>query len=290
MKSAVVTGASGVLGTQVVRQLLDAGVEVHAFVRDASRIDPAPGLVTHTVDLTSRSFELPAGVDTVFHLAQSKQFRDFPAAAPAVFEVNVASTVYLADAAHRAGVESFVYASSGGVYAPPTSGAIVESDSLQRPEKLGFYLGGKHAAESLVLSYAALMRVAVLRYFFIYGEGQEPEMLIPRLYRRVIAGETITVDGANGLAINPVNSIDAAAATIAAAKTSGVFNIAGPEEISLREMCEIFAAHAEREALIESNDSPSSSLFADISKMRTELVAPTIRVAESLDAIRRCAE
>lgn len=290
MKSAIVTGASGVLGSQVVRQLLDKGVTVHAFVRSAQSISPESGLHIHEVDLASGNFVIPAGVDAIFHLAQSKQYRDFPESARAVFDVNVASTVALADAAWRAGVASFVYASSGGVYAPPEGKPLAETDPLQRPETLGFYLGGKLAAESLILSYAQVMQIAVLRYFFIYGEGQGPDMLIPRLYRRVLNGESITIDGPNGLSVNPVHSVDAAAATIAAAGRAGVFNIAGPEHISLRAMCELFAEHAGRPVDVVATGDTDTSLFADISKMRSELVAPARTLAGELDTIRRCAE
>ena len=70
------------------------------------------------VDLSSdwKISELPTKIDVIYHLAQSDKFRDFPAGAPDVFQVNINSTAKLLDYAKKTGVKSFIYASSGGVY------------------------------------------------------------------------------------------------------------------------------------------------------------------------------
>jgi nucleoside-diphosphate-sugar epimerase len=129
----LVTGAAGLLGRATAIGLADAGVEVHALVRSkeqAFRDD----IVFHGTDL-SQPLDLkvlPAHVDAVFHLAQAREFRDFPGSAPAVFSINVASTASLLDYAYRAGATNFVYASSGGVYAGKSDTVLSSATTSQR--------------------------------------------------------------------------------------------------------------------------------------------------------------
>ncbi len=121
-----------------------------------------------------------------------------PARALEVFQVNIASTARLLDFAWRAGIERFVYASSGGIY----SGGIQtfhETSPVIQPNTLGYYLGSKVSCEALASSYARFMKIMVLRFFFIYGRGQNRTMLIPRLIDNVRQGRPITIQGECGL-------------------------------------------------------------------------------------------
>src|SRR6185312_1554505 len=123
--TALVTGAAGLLGRATAIALADAGVEVHALVRSKQQ-SFRDDIVFHEVDLSLplETSAMPERIDAVFHLAQAREFRDFPAAAPTVFAINVASTAFLLDFAHRGRGTSFVYASSGGVYAGAPDSAL----------------------------------------------------------------------------------------------------------------------------------------------------------------------
>ena len=289
MKTALVTGAAGLLGQAVTIALAEAGVEVHALVRSTSQAF-RDDVVFHEVDLAQPldTKTLPERVDVVFHLAQAREFRDFPETALPVFSVNLASTAFLLDYAYRVGAKSFVYASSGGVYAGKSKAALTEASPLQSPAQLGYYLATKLSSEALVESYSAQFSVAVLRYFFIYGLGQARSMLIPRLYDRVLNGEPISLQGECGMSVNPVHVSDAAAATVAAAQLKGgnTINIAGPEAVSLKEMGVIFGRHCGREALFEHSKGTANDLIASTAKMNELLLAPTITLSASLDDIR----
>jgi nucleoside-diphosphate-sugar epimerase len=247
-------------------------------------------IVFHEVDLSLplETSAMPERIDAVFHLAQAREFRDFPASAPTVFAINVASTAFLLDFAHRAGATSFVYASSGGVYAGAPDSALTEESALQSPAGLGYYLATKLSSEALVHSYSGLFATTALRYFFIYGAGQSRSMLIPRLYDRVRNGEALSLQGANGMSINPVHVSDAAAATIAAADLEGAstINVAGPETISLRGLGELFGRDLRREPLFDQSGGAATDLIASITRMSDLLVAPTITPGDALDDIR----
>ena len=288
MKTALVSGAAGLLGRATVDALADSGVEVHALVRSpeqAFRDDVA----FHPVDLAAglQRSDLPAQVDTVFHLAQAREFRDFPGSALPVFAINVASTAFLLDYATGAGTSSFVYASSGGVYRGAST-ALTEESALQDPSALGYYLATKLSSEALVASYASQFSTVALRYFFIYGPGQARSMLVPRLYDRVQAGEPLGLQGDDGMRINPIHSSDAAAATIAAAALQGgaTVNVAGPETVSLRDIGELFAADSGRDAVFEQGAGVPSDLVASTARMSELLVAPTVTLRDALTDIR----
>jgi UDP-glucose 4-epimerase len=289
MKTALVTGAAGLLGRATVDALADAGVEVHALVRGAEQAF-RDDVVFHEADLAQplRDASLPGEVDAVFHLAQAREFRDFPGSAPSVFAINVASTAFLLDYAFRIGAKSFVYASSGGVYRGRPGGPLVEDEPVQGPADLGYYLSTKLSCESLVASYSGELATASLRYFFIYGPRQERSMLIPRLYDRVRNGEALALQGEHGMRINPVHVSDAAAATVAASRLGGstTVNIAGPETVSLREIGELFGRDLDREPVFEHGDGTATDLIASTALMADSLTAPVITLSDALADIR----
>jgi nucleoside-diphosphate-sugar epimerase len=288
MGAVLVTGAAGLLGRAVVDQLADTGTEVHALVRDRSQ-SHRDDVAFHEVDLARPLYAsgLPGRIDAVLHLAQAREFRDFPRSAPQVFAINVASTAFLLDWALSAGATHFVSASSGGVYR--AGGEVLTEDApLQDLDRLGYYLATKASSEALVASYAAQLVPVSLRYFFIYGPRQAREMLIPRLYDRVRAGEPIALQGEHGMRINPVHASDAAAATIAALQldTASVVNVAGPQTVSLRELGQLFGRDLGVEPAFDSTPGEPANLVASIESMSSLLRAPSMALADALADIR----
>jgi len=185
----LVTGAGGFVGSRLVAELAPR----HEVFAVARRPGPAiDGVVWIALDL-ARPLDparLPAGVDSVVHLAQSRRYRDFPDGAADVFAVNVASTVALLEYARHAGVRSFVFTSSGGVYGFSYE-RFVEEDPVN---PLNFYFGSKYSAELLIGNYGTLFHTVVLRPFFVYGAGQQG-MLVPNLVERVLTDTEITIEG-----------------------------------------------------------------------------------------------
>src|SRR5919199_6333372 len=109
----LLTGATGLVGTALLRQLLAAGRPVRCLVRDPRRLGAERVRVQIALgDLADPpSFRNALrGVDTVVHLAAS--LRDQQAGS--IEELNGIATWRMVQAAERAGVEHFVFASALG--------------------------------------------------------------------------------------------------------------------------------------------------------------------------------
>lgn len=279
----LVTGANGLLGRSTI-QTLSSTYEVHALVHVFPH-NPVRGVIYHVADLSAAwdIKDLPSQFDTIIHLAQSPKFRDFPNSALDVFKVNIESTARLLDFAKRIGAKQFVYASTGGVYGYGGE-AFKENAPIVPLGQLGYYFGSKTCGEILVQSYASLFQVVVLRPFFMYGPRQNRRMLIPRLFDSVATGRPITLQGKDGIRINPIHVEDAVQAVLAAIDRpeSAVYNIAGLEVFSLRQIAEIFAVHLGLAPVFEAAGGEPQDVIADISLMRSKLHEPQRLLLESI--------
>jgi UDP-glucose 4-epimerase len=280
----LVTGANGLLGRHLL-ELATRTRKVHALVRRLPTA-PLPDVQYHLVNLSTdwNAGLLPKhGIDSIVHLAQSAHFREVPQKSLDVFAVNVASTAKLLDYAWRTGVRRFVYASSGGVYGGG-SGVFHENSPLTPGGQLGYYLGSKLCGEVLTQGYASHLQVSVLRFFFIYGKGQNRSMLIPRLVDSVREGRPINLTGPHGLTINPIHASDAAAAVLAslARDDSATYNIAGDEIISLRGLCEKIESLTGTRGVYAESPGVPTDMVGDISAMRAALHHPRVRLNEGL--------
>lgn len=284
MKRCVITGASGLIGSNLIGRLRRAW-EVHAISRHPPAGNPADNVIWHKMDLAKELDRqaLPERADALIYLAQSEHFRDFPERALDIFGVNTMGLVRALDYARGAGVRTFVYGSSGGVYG---YGETSMNEKLVIPAEggLGFYLGTKLCSEIVALNYSALMSVVILRFFFVYGPGQRRTMLIPRLIDTIREGRQVALQGTDGVRLNPTYVLDAAAAIERALELEGTYkiNVAGPEVLTLREMCEIIGGAVGRPPVYSIQPGAPRHIVGDISKMRELLVSPRIRFGDGL--------
>jgi dihydroflavonol-4-reductase len=124
MKTVLVTGATGFIGYHVVRRLLERGIRPRALARRSSDTSHLRALDVELVEGDVEHFpslrEAMAGAGTVFHVAG--MVSTDPADAPRLYQVNVAGTRHVLDAAAGAGVSRVVVTSSVaavGVHAEP---------------------------------------------------------------------------------------------------------------------------------------------------------------------------
>lgn len=284
MRRILVTGATGLIGRHLLPSL-SSDHEVWTLARGESRkIAAGVSWLTHDLAAAELPANMPAPMDAVIHLAQSSRFREFPEQAADIFAVNVASTFRLLNWARTSGVKVFVYASSGGIYGHGDQEFTEDAEAgAQGP--LGFYLASKHSAELLVESYATVFTVIILRFFFVYGPGQRPGMLIPRLVRSVMGGQPIALQGEDGIRINPVHVSDAVRAVTRCLDLSDShkINVAGPEILTLRQIGDIIGRHVGNPPRFHIAESASPNhLVGDVQKMTRLLGAPYVRFTDGV--------
>lgn len=284
MSTILITGGTGLVGAEVIRRI---GAE-HTIYAVSRRQNDLLSKKTRIISCDlSQSFDdslFPAEIDAVIHLAQSEHFRDFPAQAADVLNVNTRATFQLLDYARRAGAKTFIYASSGGVYGSGANGFDENTPIVARSD-LGFYQSSKLCSEILADNYTSLMNVIVLRFFFVYGPEQKPSMLIPRLVESVRNGTPICLQGESGIRINPIYVSDAADAVIGslALIDSQKINVGGPDIMSLREICDIIGELIDRVPVYSIDESKKPQhLVGDINKMKNLLQHPKFSFKEGV--------
>lgn len=265
----LLTGASGFLGGHLLPALLARGHEVAALSRRRNVIDAEVGARWVQGDLTIPEglAALPPKVDAVVHLAQSEVFRDFPERAREIFSVNTGATLNLLDYARNAGAQRFVFASTGNVYGPQPS-PIPERGRLDPSD---FYGATKLAAELLMTQYARFFETAILRLFTVYGPGQQPTRLVPRLVETVRAGRPVVIDSHGGMRVCPthVEEVVEVIARLLELKGSSCVNVAGPEAYSVKELADIIGSVLGVAVRVQMTDEASSGdLVPDLSLMR----------------------
>ncbi len=159
-QAAFVTGGVGLLGSNLVRLLAGQGFSVRALVLP-SELDKVPiQFAKVSVDIILGDMrDVPAfacalsGVDIVFHTAA--YFRDYLKGGrhwDALYNINVAGTRSLLKASYRAGVRSFVHASSIAVLDGRGS-AVIDETMLRDERRAEPYYRSKILADREILSF-----------------------------------------------------------------------------------------------------------------------------------------
>jgi dihydroflavonol-4-reductase len=149
----LITGASGFVGSAVVRQVLACGHEVRALVRPQSDRRNLAGL---HVELITGDLKDPASMDqavegcnALFHVAAD--YRLWVPEPGDMYKTNVEGTRNILLAAARAGVERIVYTSSVATMGYlPDGNAADEKTPVTLADMIGHYKRSKFLAEAEV--------------------------------------------------------------------------------------------------------------------------------------------
>jgi dihydroflavonol-4-reductase len=185
---ALVTGASGFIGTHVVRALVTAGADVRAFDRCAldelpAGAEPVSGDVLDPGAL-DRALE---GCDAVFHLAAVYSYARHDA--ELMRAVNVEGTRLLLDRAARGPRRRIVHTSSCATCGPVAGRAATEADAPPAWELRVPYKATKLAGERLALAAARTgLDVVVVNPTTPVGAGDRRPTPTGKMVADVVAG------------------------------------------------------------------------------------------------------
>jgi len=251
MSTVLVTGIAGFIGSSIARALLAEGAHVRGVdnlstgsleniegIRDQIDFRQADVLDREAIAHAS------SGVDYVFHEAA------IPSVPKSVDDPigtngpNLTATLYVLEAARKAGVKRVLYAASSAAYGD--SPELPKKESML-PAPLSPYAVQKLAGEHYLASYSRVygLETVSLRYFNIFGPRQDPSSqysgVLARFISLMLAGQAPTIYG-DGLTsrdftyIDNVVSANLLAAKAPADKVAGrVFNVATGDRTTLLE-------------------------------------------------------
>ena len=157
MAKVLVTGATGFVGSALVRKLLDRGDEVHILARQKN--PPYPNLQdlpvrAHHGDLQDGASVRAAmkGLDYVYHAAAVYQFYPWwRKSNPAIHKINIQGTRYVLAAARLEKIKKIVYTSSIITSGRRQDGGLSdEGTPFDRAQLSSHYAQSKFEAERLV--------------------------------------------------------------------------------------------------------------------------------------------
>lgn len=157
MGTALVTGASGFVGSAVARACLERGRKVRLLLRKTSPRKNVEALGVEIVEGDVRDKasvrRAMAGVDEVFHVAALFKYVWRPA--QDFYDVNVGGTSNVIEAAREAGVRRIVHTSTIGAVGARTDGIAVDETVAWNFGGFGeHYTESKRQAEVLALEHA----------------------------------------------------------------------------------------------------------------------------------------
>jgi len=301
----LVTGAAGFVGSNLCEALLARGDEVVALDDFNDFYDPArkranvEGFREHEhcrffeADIcdAARMDEIVGAErpEAVAHLAAYGNVRYSIGRAPLYTRVNIVGSINLLEAARKAGIDRFVFASTSSAYGATTLLPFEESDPCNLP--LAPYPASKKAVEVLGYTYHNLhgLNFTALRFFSVYGPRGRPDMMPFMVTDRVARGEEIVLFDAGRLKRDWTYVDDILAGIMAALDRPlgyEIINLGRGEPVLMSDFVEIVEGLVGRKARLSTPEAPASEpkiTFANIDKARRLLdYAPQTAVADGL--------
>lgn len=171
---ALVTGATGFIGSHLTDLLLSRGFEVKCTVRKTSNLRWLEGKPVELIEASLNDFEAlkkaVQGVDYIFHVAGLTAAKDYAA----FLKANRDGTSNLIKATYEVNprIKRFIYVSSQTVCGPAQS-LEKPTDEYDECQPLTSYAKSKREAEKLVLTYMEKLPITIIRPPAVYGPRDE---------------------------------------------------------------------------------------------------------------------
>ena len=261
MRSALVTGAGGFIGSHLVEFLCARDWNVRALVRYTSAggigfLAELDGRFTDRVEIVRGDLRDPdfvdeavRGIDVIFNLAALIGIPYSYDAPESYIQTNVVGTLNVLRAARRWGAGRLVQTSTSEVYG---SAQFVPMDETHPLHPQSPYAASKVASDQLALSFHRSFGtpVVVIRPFNTYGPRQSPRAVIPTVVSQALFSDRISIGS-----LDPTRDFlyitDTCAAFAAVGEVPGLdgneFNCASGHGVTIADLIErVFAVTGRR--------------------------------------------
>lgn len=211
MKTILLTGAAGFIGSNTASALLNRGDVVVGVDNLNDYYDPArkranlqevrvgapdpEKFIFHETDIRDEdgidALYVSRRFDAIIHLAAMAGVRASIEDPKLYLDVNLVGTLNLLQAGQRHGQPPFVFASTSSAYGSTEVVPFIETDPADRP--LAPYPASKRAAELLGYSYFHLFEqdFTALRFFTVYGPRGRPDMMAYKVLDNIFHGTEV---------------------------------------------------------------------------------------------------
>lgn len=259
----ILTGATGFVGRQILRNLLDRGCSVRVLVRDPSRLHDIPACaaleVVQTPDLFTeppgRLEELLEGSETLVHAAWYAEPGEYLTS-----PMNLACLIGTLNLAHAFAVvrgKRFVGVGTCAEY--DVSSGVITIDTPLAPNTL--YAACKASAFQILRHFLGPEGIsfAWCRIFYLYGEGEDERRLVPYMRRQLAAGqEVLLTRGEQVRDFLDVKDAGLMIADVALGQEQGAVNICSGEAVTIRQLAERVADEYGRRELLRFGSRPEN--------------------------------
>ena len=250
-RSVLVTGATGLIGSALVRLLHAEGIHVYCLIRRGrlAKLAPLAGLEAIEVPAFTtdalRKVVADIPFDTVFHLASygvqiNDRDRDQLVAG------NVGLLAHVLEAVSGHSLNKFLWAGSCAEYGfPARDGQPISEDQALRPTSL--YGAAKAAAEIYGQALALQLKIpfTALRIFNVFGPEEAPHRLLPSIVQALDQDRPVELTGGEQQR-DLLHVDDVAGAMLAAARSDklepfAAYNVCSGQPVRIREVGETAA-------------------------------------------------
>ncbi|MCH8998545.1 MAG: NAD-dependent epimerase/dehydratase family protein [Proteobacteria bacterium] len=244
-KKVLVTGGAGFIGSHVVDRFVDDGYEVHVVdnLSTGSRDNVNEKDEFHNMDIRSEDIAklvIDIKPDAVVHLAAHIDLRASVESPVMDADINIIGGLRLLDAAVKAGVQHFSFASTAAVYSPEKEIPTPEDTMCVPSSPYGL---SKRTFEEYLRLFHALhdLSVAILRFANVYGPRQTVHGeagVVAIFLNRIKDGKEVTVNGDGEQTRDYVYVEDVARAVYLASdgRHHGTYNVSTGVETSVNDL------------------------------------------------------
>lgn len=254
MRKVVVTGGAGFIGSNLVDELIDNGLEVividNLSTGKKENLNTGATFFQHDLSCINSDdlVDIFESVDVVFHLAALARVQPSIEDPLPYHEANVTATLNILYASTKANVKRVVYSASSSCYGNATKVPQNEKDETNplSPYGLQKYIGEQYCR---MFSEVYKLDTVSLRYFNVYGERMSLSgayCLVTGIFARQMQNNqslTITNDGnqrRDFTYVGDVVSANMLAARYEKKLNGEVFNIGNGKNFSINEVAEMF--------------------------------------------------
>ena len=252
MQKAVVTGGAGFIGSHLVDQLIDKGVEVtildNLSTGKKENINPKATFIECDISTTSHidlTFYIN-GADTIFHLAAKTTVQESIEKPSLYNNINVVGTLNLLEAAAAMKVKRFIFSSSSSVY----GNAKVPTSEDHPLNPISPYALNKLIGEQYCKLYSEIYNIdtVCLRYFNVYGDRMNNEgykLVFPIFKEQILNNKPLTINNNGEQRRDFIHVNDVVRANILVAKHSNnfngdIYNVGNGKNYSINEIADMF--------------------------------------------------